>query len=265
MRAIGPTRHVWVEEIMGTQISIHIHCGGPRPAENAEPAVRACFAELREIDRVFSTYRHDSDISRMGRGELDLKNADPRVAVVAAGCREAAAETDGLFSAHWAGSFDPTGYVKGWAVENAARRHLQPLVHDAIAAGINAGGDMQLFTAADTDWSWNVAIADPHRPGLAVATMAITNGAVATSGTGERGHHIIDPRTGQPATGIAGATVVADGLASADLWATAAVVAGFENRSWIGRAETLTGLLVADDGRVSRWLGSTQIDVTVAA
>ena len=47
----------------------------------------------------------------------------------------------------WQGAFDPTGYVKGWAVENAARRHLAPLLADATAVGINAGGDMQLFTA----------------------------------------------------------------------------------------------------------------------
>ena len=265
MGVIEPARHVWVEEIMGTQISIHVRSRGPRRATSVDPAVAACFTELREIDRIFSPYRYDSHISRMRRGELDLERADPRVAVVADACRAAEVQTDGLFFANQAGWFDPTGYVKGWALENAARRHLEPLVQDDIAAGINAGGDMQLFTAAETAWSWNVAIADPHRPGLALATIAVKNGAVATSGTAERGHHIIDPRTGRPATSVDSATVVADSLATADLWATAAVVAGFEDRSWISRAATRTGLLIAEDGRVSRWLGGTQIDVTVAA
>ncbi|MBA8815483.1 hypothetical protein FHX48_000535 [Microbacterium halimionae] len=59
-------------------------------------------------------------------------------------------------------------------------------------------------------------------------------------------------------------SVVADSLTRADVWATAAVVAGVDDRSWVSKAGTQTGMLVADDGRVARWLGSTVIE-TVAA
>ncbi|SFS03644.1 thiamine biosynthesis lipoprotein [Microbacterium sp. cf046] len=259
-----PKRVVRVEEIMGMPISIHVLNGAGELDPESERAVAACFAELREIDQVFSTYLGDSDISRIARGELDLGDADPRVAEVEAACRAAEIETRGLFSAWWAGWFDPTGFVKGWSVENAAHRHLGPLVAPAngiMAVGINAGGDMQLFSAPDSDWQWNVGIADPRRPGEVIATVQVVDGAVATSGSAERGSHIIDPRTGAPARGVQSASVVHDSLAQADLWATTAVVAGFENRSWIAQTGTRTGIVIAEDGRVTRWLDGTPIDV----
>lgn len=162
------------------------------------------------------------------------------------------------------GWFDPTGYVKGWSVERAARRHLAPLVDrpaDEIAVGVNAGGDMQLFTAPGADWSWTVGIADPRLPGAVAARLEIVNGAVATSGSAERGPHIVDPRTGRPSTGVISASVVDDSLARADLWATAAVVSGFDDRSWIARAGTRTGILIADGGQVARWIGGVEVEV----
>ena len=257
-------RSVRVEEIMGMPISIHVLNESGTLSPTAERAVEACFAELRDIDRVFSTYRDDSDICRIARGELDFADADPRVADVEAACRAAAIETGGLFSAAWHGTFDPTGYVKGWSVENAARRHLAPLLEHEVAVGINAGGDMQLFTAPGSDWSWLVGIADPRRPGQVIAMLEVRNGAVATSGSSERGSHIIDPRTGEPAHGVVSASVIDDSLTRADLWATAAVVAGFEDRSWVARSGTRTGIVVADDGRVTRWLHGTSVDVVAA-
>jgi len=258
--AAALTRSVRVEEIMGMPISTHVLTGGVPDAET-EQSIAACFAELRDIDRVFSTYRADSDISRIARGELTLRDADPRVAEVEAACRAAAIETGGLFSATWNGTFDPTGFVKGWAVESAARRHLAPLLGTVDAVGINAGGDMQLFTAGGSAWVWNVGIADPRHPGQVIATLPVRTGAVATSGSAERGAHIIDPRTGSPARGVLSATVVDASLARADLWATTAVIAGFEDRTWIPRAGTRTGILIADDGRVTRWLDGTAVDV----
>jgi thiamine biosynthesis lipoprotein len=256
---------VRVEQIMGTAISIHVLTAPGAPAIGEEPFER-CFADLRDIDRVFSTYRDDSDISRLRRGE-SFADLDPRLTEVADACEHWRGVTRDRFSATWQGWFDPTGYVKGWSVENAARRHLAPLIErpGVIAAGINAGGDLQLFTADAADWAWNVGIADPTRPGEVIATLGVVNGAVATSGTAERGAHIVDPRSGQPAQDVISATVVADGLAEADVWATTAVVAGFDDLSWISDAATRTGLVIGARGDVRRWVGTTEVSVRAAA
>lgn len=258
-----PAVQVSVERIMGTAISIHIV--DPQDDAAARDAIASCFAELREIDRVFSPYRSDSDISRMRRGELRASDADPRVQQVALDCRDYEQLTGGLFSAAWRGGFDPTGYVKGWAVEHAATLYLEPLLSSARAVGINAGGDLRLFTAPTSDWAWNIGIADPQRRERILATVQLTNGAVATSGPAERGDHIVDPRTGTHARGIASATVIADTLTHADVWATAAVAAGSSDMSWIATARTRTGLLVMDSGAVTRWVGSTPLEITSAS
>lgn len=255
-------RRIWTEQVMGTVVSIHVVTRADAPSCGAAEA-EASFAALRELDRVFSTYRDDSDISRLRRGELGMTSLDSRVAEVATACAQWEAATAGRFSADWRGWFDPTGYIKGWAVETAARAHLAPLLErdDVIAAGINAGGDLQLFTAPGADWSWRIGIADPAHPGAVIATIDVVDGAVATSGLAERGAHIIDPRTGSPARGVASATVIAEGLATADVWATSAVVAGMDDLSWIQDGGTRTGILIGDDGRVRRWMRSTEVSV----
>ncbi|GAA5202321.1 FAD:protein FMN transferase [Microbacterium jejuense] len=256
-----PPRLVEVAEIMGTAISIHVVGDPDRTA--FEAAVAACFDELRFVDRVFSPYRDDSDVLRIARGELAMTDASPWVAEVAEACARAEADTGGLFTAWWAGVFDPTGFVKGWSVERAAHRHLAPLLTErgVLAAGINAGGDLQLLTAPAADWVWNVAIVDPADRSRVLATLPVRDGAVATSGTAERGAHIVDPRSGTPATGVVSATVAVAGLAHADVWATAAVVAGPDDLSWISRAGRSTGLLVDDTGRIRRWLDGVEVQV----
>ena len=263
-------------EIMGTVVSAQVvlrsspadrkpRTDPDRPLDGiVAEQLDGCMADLREIDRLFSTYRDDSEISRMHRGELSEADADPRIREVSLACDAAEIATGGRFSAHWRGWFDPTGYVKGWAVERAHRAWLAPLLDpvrrdprippDAvIAAGLNAGGDMQLASAPRSDWIWRVGIADPARPGSLVATVEVVDGAVATSGIAERGAHILDPRTGEPASGALSATVIAEGLADADLWATTAVVAGAEDLGWIASVPQTSGLIIGLGGRIRRW------------
>lgn len=257
-------RMVDVEQIMGMPISIHTILEGPAGGSSARDAARRCFDDLRRVDRVFSPFDPRSDIRRIARGELRDADAAPMLTEVRELCDRARDATGGLFDAGWKGWFDPTGMVKGWAVEGVARRYLEPLLTDGrvAAVGINAGGDMQLFTHPDSSWIWNVGITDPRAAGEIIATLPVSTGAIATSGTAERGPHIIDPRTGKHTTGILSATVAADGLTRADLWATTAMIAGFDDLSWLDSAGTSTGLLVAADGRIRRWLGATEITVT---
>ncbi|MDR2703934.1 MAG: FAD:protein FMN transferase, partial [Cellulomonadaceae bacterium] len=124
-------------------------------------------------------------------------------------------------------------------------------------------------------WVWNVGIADPFDNQKVMARFSLRDGAVATSGPAERGAHIFNPETGLPASsmdgGVSGpdagggadavvsATVIADSLTMADVWATTAVVAGFNDLSWISHADTKSGLLVSKDNRTRRWAGAVEL------
>lgn len=252
---------VFVEPVMGTVASIHVH-GAAVGSSAVDAAVAHAVAGLRRHEQVFSTYRAGSDISRLRRGEATLAQLDPTVAVVAERCDRATNDTGGLFDAQRQGWFDPTGYVKGWAVDDVVDRHLGPLLGlpGITAVGINVGGDMRLLRDPDSEWIWRIGIADP-RSGDLLATLAIDSGAVATSGTAERGAHILDPRTGRPSAGVLSATVVADDLTTADLWATTAVVAGLDDLERIRRAPVRSGLVVGAAGEVRRWIAGVGVDV----
>lgn len=264
-----PHRQVRTAELMGTVASVHVltvdRAPAPPVAARIAAAQEAALRELHEMDELFSPFRTDSQISRLRDGGLDPDGLDPLVIEVAEACARLARQSGGRFDANTKGWFDPTGYVKGWAVERAAARQLAPLLtlEGVVAAGLSAGGDMQLLTAPDTDWTWNVGIADPLRPGAVRARVPLREGAVATSGPSERGAHIVDPLTGAPVADAPTATVIADRLSDADAWATIAVVAGFDDLTWLRQAPDTSGMLIATDGRIRRWTHG--VEVAVAA
>ncbi|WP_333744401.1 FAD:protein FMN transferase, partial [Streptomyces ardesiacus] len=125
---------------MGTVFSFDVRGGEPA-------AVRAALDEaaagLHRADEVFSTYRDDSQISRLARGELTVRACAPEVAEVLGLAAEAERVSDGWFSTRYAGRLDPTGIVKGWAVERAARRVAAAT--GARGVGVNGGGDVQVL------------------------------------------------------------------------------------------------------------------------
>jgi thiamine biosynthesis lipoprotein len=238
------TRSVHVEHCMGTVFTLDIRDSG-----QWGEAMRDAVTWLHHVDAVFSTYQHDSDISRIRRGELRVVDADPDVATVLELCVQVQEATGGAFSALRGGRLDPTGLVKGWAVERASRI-LQE--HGARNHAVNGGGDMQLAGEAASGRPWAVGIADPHDR-TRVLTVVRGHGrghdiAVATSGVAERGAHIVNPFTAAPATNVASATVLGPSLTLADAYATAAVVLDRGALAWIEDLPGYEALLVTADG-----------------
>ncbi|MEV5313766.1 FAD:protein FMN transferase [Streptomyces sp. NPDC052610] len=242
---------------MGTVFSFDVRGGDPR-------AVRAALDEavdgLHRADAVFSTYREDSQLSRLARGELTVEECDPEVAEVLALGAEAERMTDGWFSTTYQGRLDPTGIVKGWAVERAARVLA---LAGASGVSVNGGGDVQLLGAPGAERPWRVGVADPLRPGglaAVVSASGTTELAVATSGTAERGAHIVDPRTRRSAvTDLLAVTVVAPHLTWADAWATAAFAMGArEGLAWLESLPEVEALLITagDEVRCTRGLAA---------
>ncbi|MCO5973486.1 FAD:protein FMN transferase [Actinoallomurus soli] len=218
------------EPCMGTIFSFDLREPYPR-----DGALDEAIAWLHWVDATFSTYRPDSDISRLARDEVDVVDCAPEVAEILALCDRLAETTEGCFSAYADGSLDPSGVVKGWAIERAGS-----MLRAAGAPNhsVNGGGDIQLSGGPEPGRPWRVGIADPLSPGSVATVVAGRDMAVATSGTAERGAHILDPRTGRPADGLAAVTVVGPSVTLADAYATAAFVMGDAARDWI---EDLTG------------------------
>jgi thiamine biosynthesis lipoprotein len=239
----------YVGHVMGMPISLAM-----RGRHAADEVGRAAWAEvmavLRAVDSVFSTYRADSVVSRLGRGELVLADCPPEVAEVLALGEAARRDSDGAFSVYRAGpdgqvAFDPSGVVKGWAAERAAEP-LRGL--DGTDFCLSAGGDIVCRTLDPDDRPWRIGIEDPRDPSRLVAVVPLRTGAVATSGSAHRGQHIVDASTGRAPSGIASVTVVAASLTEADIDATAAYAQGREAASWLRTRAGRTGLVVWSDG-----------------
>jgi FAD:protein FMN transferase len=222
----------WQQQVMGTVVSFSSREDtttdpGEAQAERAriDAGIERAQAKLRWVDDVFSTWKPESPVSRLRRGEIRLDEAPPEVAEVLELCRRAREASDGWFDP-WAlpGGVDPTGLVKGWAVERALDELKQA---GAPAAMINAGGDIAVYGQPTPGQPWRIAIENPLALDriLLMADLAGA-GAVATSGSYYRGTHMVDPRSGGPTTALLSATVLGHDLAFADALATGLYVSG---------------------------------------
>jgi len=244
---VNPTGALHVEHCMGTVFSIAVRDGG-----DWTRAIADVVAWLHRVDAVFSTYQPGSDVSRLRRGELALEDADPLVPAVLDLCERYEGETGGAFTAHLPGGLDPTGLVKGWAIEWAS-----DILRERGSANhaVNGGGDVQTAGESAPGRPWRIGISDPHRPGTVLTAVSGRGIAVATSGVAERGAHIVDPSTGTSAEGLASVTVVGRSLTVVDAYATAAFVKGEGALAWLESGVGHEGLIVSHDGSTRRTSG----------
>jgi FAD:protein FMN transferase len=213
---------------MGTAIGVDV-----RDPAIPQSIVEAVFASLREVDRRFSPYEPDSEVTRLIGGALDEGELSADLGDVLGLCEDVRRLTDGYFdiARHRPdGRPDPTGLVKGWAIERAAR------ILDLAGASdftINAGGDVLARGEAEPGRPWRVGIRHPRVPDRTAAVLEIRDLAVATSGEYERGEHIVDPHTGRPPGELLSVTVVGPSLTYADAFATAAFAMGRTGMAWV--------------------------------
>ena len=174
-------------------------------------------------------------MSRLRRGEIAIDQADQLVQQVWQACLEVKEISDGAFDP-WAvaGGFDPSGYVKGWAADLVSEQLIK---QGAKHIQVNAGGDISVRGGKDANTPWKLAVAHPSIKGEISKLYSITTGAIATSGSAERGDHIIDPHTKTIAVGARSATVIGPDAGISDALATALVVSGRDGASWFAKDE----------------------------
>jgi thiamine biosynthesis lipoprotein len=193
-----------------------------------------------DVDRDFSTYKDGSWVTRLRQGKVGIQDCPDDVRDVWDFCLRAKDLCDGAFDP-WAvaGGFDPSGLVKGWAADIAA----DMLVGAGVGhVQVNAAGDLALRggwfdSVVGVVKPWSIGVVNPDDRGEVVKVYEITDGAIATSGTYERGAHIHDPLNGLIAIGAKSATVVGAEGWLCDAMATAVMVGGQDSVNWFGQPE----------------------------
>ena len=223
--------------VWGTIVDVDCYSqsvGGADLDRAMETVIEFC----ENVDRDFSTYKDGSWVSRLRRGEVAIGDCPDDVRAVWDLCAAAKDLSDGAFDP-WAveGGFDPSGLVKGWAADKCA----DLLVAAGVAhVQVNAAGDIALrggYREGDVVKPWSIGVVNPENRLEVLQVFAITDGAIATSGTYERGAHIHDPLNGLIAIGAKSATVVGPEGWLCDAMATAVMVAGQDSAKWFGQPE----------------------------
>jgi thiamine biosynthesis lipoprotein len=208
------------------------------------------FAYFEYIDEKFSTYKDQSEISRINRGELMVENASDDMKTILALADQTRSETDGYFDIHHNGICDPSGIVKGWAIFQAAE-----ILREKGFANYNvdAGGDIQLAGTNSQGGKWRIGIRNPFNTDEIVKVLSVTDCGVATSGTYVRGQHIYNPKdeARQPVTDIMSITVIGPDVYEADRFATAAFAMGRHGIFLIESLAGFEGYMIDSDQRAT--------------
>jgi thiamine biosynthesis lipoprotein len=243
---VRPVHHL--ENVMGTIVTIDVytspHATAAEISEVRQQLVRAR-AVLQRADEVFSTWQPESAISRLRAGRITVAEAPGEVADVLSRCETARQLSDGWFDP-WAmpGGLDPTGLVKGWAAQQALAAFTEPCIAGVM---VNAAGDIASSGDPGAGEPFRVGISDPVAP-RRLAEIVSLAGAIATSGSYERGRHLIDPHSGRPAVRVGSASVTGPDLGLADALATALAVAGEPGLAFVEALDGYEALIIGLDG-----------------
>lgn len=227
---------------MGTAVLFDI-----RDRRFPQDALDEAVSMLHWVDATFSVFRPDSEISRIARGEMSVTDADLKVQVVLSTCETLRRDTAQAFDHYHDGNLDPSGYVKGWAVEQAARILTGSGIDSFL---ISAGGDIVSRGVPSDGEVWKVGIRDPLDANAILGTVNLHDNAIATSGLYERGDHISGTQAGDEVP--ASVSMVGPDLGIADALATAVFASGVEDIEWLSKFPEYDLIAVTSDHRILR-------------
>ncbi len=229
---------------MGMPITVEVVDGSA-----TQDLLDSAFGYFEYVDRKFSTYKEDSEISCINRGELSLEAASEDMQAIFALADQTRDETDGYFDLRHAGAYDPSGVVKGWAIYQVSQLLRRGGARDFY---IDAGGDIQMSGANEQGQNWRVGIRNPFDPAEIVKVVSLTDCGVATSGTYIRGRHIYNPHdAADPLAEIVSMTVIGPNICDADRFATAAFAMGRQGIYFIESLPGFEGYMIDRDGRAT--------------
>ncbi len=228
--------------MMGMPITVEIVDVLP---DEGSAALDAVFDYFDYVDHKFSTYKDDSEIMQINRGELALSDASADMQLIFELAEQTKQETDGYFDIFHNGSYDPSGVVKGWSIANAAEilreRGFQHYY-------VDAGGDVQVSGKSADGENWRIGIRNPFNINEIVKVVGVSDLGVATSGTSIRGQHIYNPKNPAPIEEIVSLTVIGPNIYEADRFATPAFAMGKEGIFFIEALIGFEGYMIDCNG-----------------
>ena len=199
--------------------------------------IESIFSLWDEIDERFSTYKDSSEIMRIRRNEIDHAAYSADMREILALAKKTHLESAGYFDIKRPDGFvDPSGIVKGWAIQKAAMR-ARELGFSSYYLEI--GGDIQTNGYDASGQEWRIGIRNPFDHSQIIKILYPHGLGVATSGSAARGAHIYNPHHPEvvPADMVS-ITVIGPNIYEADRFATAAFAMG---RDGIFFIEALAG------------------------
>jgi FAD:protein FMN transferase len=227
--------------IMGMPITVELVDPHATPLD-----LEDVFEYFNSVDRRFSVFKDDSEISRFNQGVIREGGLSQDLKTIFSLCEKTKQETEGYFDA-WNGKiFNPSGVVKGWAIWNAAGILEKKGFHDFC---MEAGGDIQIRGENAQGRPWSVGIRNPFNIHEVVKVVYLEKQGIATSGTYIRGQHIYNPkRRDEPITDIVSLTVIGPDVFEADRFATPAFAMGRKGVEFIEGLEGFEGYMIDKNG-----------------
>ncbi len=205
------------------------------------------FDYFRYVDEKYSTYKSTSEISQINDGLPRAQWSSEMVSVMNL-CEKAKKLTNGYFNIEHNGKLDPSGLVKGWSINNAAKTLVKKGFHNFY---IEAGGDIQTNGMNADNTEWEVGIRNPFNIEQIVKVVKLSDKGIATSGTYIRGQHIYNPyHPKQTIDSPKSLTVIGPNVYEADIYATAAFAMGDKGISFIESKPDLEGYMI-DENKIA--------------
>ena len=209
-----------------------------------EEDISEVFSYFHYIDKKFSTYKKNSEISQINRGELNELNYSNEMKKILSLCQKTKQETNGFFEINNNGVLDPSGIVKGYAINNGANILIGKGYKNIY---VEIAGDIQVFGNNGKDNFWKIGIQNPFNLEEIIKVVKLKDKGIATSGTYIRGSHIINPKKKKPAEDIVSITVIGPNVYEADRFATAAFAMGKKGIRFIEGLKGFEGYMIQKD------------------
>jgi FAD:protein FMN transferase len=241
--------------IMGMPVSVEIV--GKVPAS----VMDGVFAYFTAVDKRFSLYKPESEISAFNQGKISSDDLSPQMNEVFALADRTKAQTHGFFEMlRPDGVLDPSGIVKGWAIKNAADMIRSAGVQDFC---VDAGGDIQAGGRNDDGEPWRIGIRNPFNDQEIIKAVSPGNCGIATSGSYVRGAHIYNPvEPDKPIDDIVSLTLIGPDVLEADRFATAAFAMGSDGIYFIEELPGFEGYVVSAQGISTQTTGFGAFEIT---